>query len=342
MNNPFSLTFGKQPQSLIGRDQQIDEIVSSFTATVPDYQVCMLTGVRGVGKTVFLTSVANELRQNKDWLVLDLSPERNLLDSMTAELADNTSFLDYLKRAKISISAFGLGLKFGEGGAVKDSAVVLDKMLAQLTKGKKRVLVTVDEVVSNKNVREFVSQVQIYLRKNYNIFLLMTGLYENVYDLQNASTMTFLYRAPKLELGPLNLLLVAEKYKEIFRLSAADAKAMAELTKGYPYAFQVLGYLCFKQNKHFDKLLVEYDAYLREYVYEKIWSEMSKGDRAVLLAMAKAKDTKVASIRDVLTMPSSNFAIYRKRLLKKGVVESSEYGHLDFVLPRFKEFVLSE
>ena len=74
MNNPFSLTFGKQPQSLIGRDQQIDEIVSSFTATVPDYQVCMLTGVRGVGKTVFLTSVANELRQNKDWLVLDLSP----------------------------------------------------------------------------------------------------------------------------------------------------------------------------------------------------------------------------------------------------------------------------
>ncbi len=342
MNNPFSLTFGKQPKSLIGRDSQIDEIVSSFSADPPDYQVCMLTGVRGVGKTVFLTSVANELRQNKDWLVLDLSPERNLLDSMVAELADNTNFLDYLKRTKISISAFGLGLKFGEGGAVKGSAVVLDKMLAQLTKGKKRVLVTVDEVVSNKHVREFVSQVQIYLRKNYNIFLLMTGLYENVYDLQNASTMTFLYRAPKLELRPLNLLLVAEKYKEIFGLSNTDAKAMAELTKGYPYAFQVLGYLCFKQKKHFDKLLVEYDAYLREYVYEKIWLKMSHCDKAVLFAMVKARDTKVASVREVLAMPSNNFAIYRKRLLKKGVVAVSEYGHLEFVLPRFKEFILSE
>ncbi|MCQ2362301.1 MAG: ATP-binding protein [Acidaminococcaceae bacterium] len=342
MKNPFSLTFGKQPQSLIGRDRQIDEIVDSFSAPLPDYQVCMLTGVRGVGKTVFLTSVANELRQNKDWLVLDLSPERNLLDSMVAELADNSNFLDYLKRAKVSISVFGLGVNFGENGVTKDSAVVLDKMLAQLSKGKKRILVTVDEVVSNKYVREFVSQVQIYLRKNYNIFLLMTGLYENVYDLQNASTMTFLYRAPKLELGPLNLLLVAEKYKEIFDLSDTDAKAMADLTKGYPYAFQVLGYLCFKQKKHFDELLTEYDAYLREYVYDKIWSEMSRGDKAVLLAMAKAQGTKVVSVREELTMPSNNFAIYRKRLLKKGVVAVPEYGHLEFVLPRFKEFVLSE
>lgn len=70
MGNPFSLTFGKQPQNLIGRDQQIDEIVSCFKALVPDYQVCMLTGVRGVGKTVFLTSVAGELAKDRDWPVV--------------------------------------------------------------------------------------------------------------------------------------------------------------------------------------------------------------------------------------------------------------------------------
>ena len=31
---------------------------------------------------------------------------------------------------------------------------------------------------------------------------------------------------------------------------------------------------------------------------------------------------------------------YRKRLLKKGVVRTPEYGHLAFSLPRFREFVL--
>lgn len=31
-----------------------------------------------------------------------------------------------------------------------------------------------------------------------------------------------------------------------------------------------------------------------------------------------------------------------KKVIKKGVITSPEYGHLDFTLPRFKEFVLRE
>lgn len=39
---------------------------------------------------------------------------------------------------------------------------------------------------------------------------------------------------------------------------------------------------------------------LEEYVYEKIWSELSKGDKELLVAMAKTNDTKVEAIRKTI------------------------------------------
>lgn len=339
LKNPYTLTFGRKPENLIGRNQEISDILECFQNDVPEYQVCMLTGLRGVGKTVCLTAVANEFRQDKNWLVVDLSSERNLIDALTAELAGHQGFLSLLKNAKLKLSAFGLGLELGTREQIKDNAVVLDRILAKLTENGKRVLVTLDEAVPNRFVREFVSQFQIYIRKNYNVFLLMTGLHENIYDLQNAKTMTFLYRAPKIVLGPLNMWLIEANYQKVFGLSDKDAHTMAVLTKGYPYAFQLLGYLCFKEQKKCDDVLLEFDAYLGEYVYDKIWSELSAMDKKVLYAMAKSNNFKVNTIRQMVNMESGTFSVYRQRLLKKGILSVPEYGCLDFVLPRFKEYV---
>ena len=49
--NPFSLSFGKEPINAIRQDMQINEIVEGFTSENPAFQVCMITGVRGTGKT---------------------------------------------------------------------------------------------------------------------------------------------------------------------------------------------------------------------------------------------------------------------------------------------------
>ena len=54
--------------------------------------------------------------------------------------------------------------------------MALSKMLAVLKKHKKKLLVTVDEVVNNQYVREFVTTFQILGQENLPIFLLMTGL----------------------------------------------------------------------------------------------------------------------------------------------------------------------
>ena len=119
----------------------------------------------------------------------------------------------------------------------------------------------------------------------------MTGLYENLYDLQNDKALTFLYRAPKMMMEPLNITAVKKQYMDIFSLDAEQAERMALLTKGYPFAFQVLGYLYWEQRdrKSIEDILPEYDQYLEEYVYSKIWSEMSELDKKIVYEISQKR-----------------------------------------------------
>ena len=368
-NNPFSLSFGKEPVSLINRNVQSYEIIDTFEDENPTYQVCMITGVRGSGKTVMLTEINKTFRAEEDWIVIDLSPERDLLQSFAANLSNYPSLSEVFREAKINLSFLGLGVEIEGVSPITDLNVAVTRMLEKIKKKRKRVLVTIDEAVCNDTMKEFVSLFQIYMRQDLPVFLLMTGLYENIYELQNEKTLTFLYRAPKIELRPLNIGMIAEKYKSIFELTDEEgapkielrplnigmiaekyksifeltdeeATEMAKETRGYPFAFQVLGYLCFKHNTGWHNVLPEFSQYLEEYVYEKIWSELSKGDKELLVAMAKTNDTKVEAIRKTIKKASNSFSVYRNRLIKKGLIISPEYGHLEFTLPRFKEFVL--
>lgn len=81
---------------------------------------------------------------------------------------------------------------------------------------------------------------------------------------QNASNLTFLYRVPKIEPGPL------------------DTAAMARIMLGYPFAFQALGYLYWQTGKvkNLEDLMPDYDAMLADSVYcgrKRPYSEEIRG-----------------------------------------------------------------
>ena len=101
---------------------------------------------------------------------------------------------------------------------------MLELMLENIKKHNKRLLISVDEVMNCEFVKVFVSSFQIFLRQDYPIFLLMTGLFENIYDLQNDKALTFLYRAPKIMLEPLSFTAVRKHYMDclLYTSDAAD------------------------------------------------------------------------------------------------------------------------
>lgn len=341
MNNPFTLSFGKKPAQFISRITQTNEIIENFRADSPSNQIYMLTGVRGSGKTVLMTTIANMMREDEGWIVLELNPERDLLQSLAAKLYSIPQMHHIFLKSKLDVSALGIGVSIEDAVPVTDIESALDLMLDELQRAKKRLLITVDEVTNSAYIKVFASAFQIFLRRDYPVFLLMTGLYENLYDLQNDKALTFLYRAPKMVLEPLNLTAVKKQYMDIFGLDGQQAEQMTLLTKGYPFAFQVLGYLYWenRDQKSLEDILPEYDQYLEEYVYSKIWSEMSELDKKIIFEMAVSGETKIKNIRERLNMKSEQFSVYRERLKRKGVAYSEQYGYLTLALPRFDEFV---
>lgn len=341
MNNPFTLSFGKKPLQYISRLSQTQQILETFQAPVPSNQIFMITGVRGSGKTVMMTNIAHELKADDSWIVIELNPTRDLLQSLAAKIYSLPEMHARFLNARLDFSAFGLGVSVENSAPATDIENVLELMLDQIKESGKRLLITIDEVTCSEYIRIFVSSFQIFLRQEQPIFLLMTGLYENLYDLQNDKSLTFLYRAPKLLLEPLNYTAVRNHYMKIFNIDTESASKMTSLTKGYPFAFQVLGYLYWenRSTKNIDEILPEYDQYLEEYVYSKIWSELSEQDQRILLSISPDDGLKVKELRTRLQMSSELFSVYRDRLRRKGVIDTHEYGKVSFSLPRFSNFV---
>lgn len=340
MANPFSIVFGKKPVQYISRLSQTNQVIDDFTSENPSTQVYMITGVRGSGKTVMMTNINSFFAQMDDWFVVELNPERDMLQALAAKLYDIPQMHKLFLEAKLNLSAFGITASIEGSAPVSDIDTAIERMLAEIKKKGKKVLISIDEATNNQNVRVFAASYQIYIRKELPVFLLMTGLYDNINNLQNEKSLTFLYRAPKILLEPLNITAVIKSYMDVFRISYDDAKQMAVITQGYSFAFQVLGYLCWEnRNSTLEQILPVFDQYLEEFVYSKIWSELSELDRLIVHVLALTGESSVKSIREAVDMKPEKFSLYRDRLIKKGVISSPQYGHLALTLPRFDAFV---
>ena len=338
--NPFVLDFGREPYEMIPRSLLMTDLVNSFMGDQPSRHISIVTGVRGSGKTVFMTSVCKRFQEEKDWIVVELNPDRDLLENLAAKLSSEKSLKEIFRSAKINLSAFGLGLQIEGTEPEHDIEVALTRMLTSLKKHHKKVLIAIDEVTSSPAMKVFASAFQIFLRQELPLFLLMTGLYENIRALQDQKTLTFLYRAPRTTLTPLNIGRMTDSYARIFGLSQETALDMAKKTKGYSFAFQVLGYFTWEYRNDPARIQAEYKQYLEEYVYEKIWQELSAEDRRVLYGIARNPEGNVSAIREDLGMTSNAFTPYRTRLIRKGIINGAAYGIVRFELPLFDVFVL--
>jgi signal recognition particle GTPase len=66
MNNPFTISFGRQPLRFISRLVEINEVTENFSQIPPSNQVFMITGVRGSGKTMMITEIAKRFAEQND------------------------------------------------------------------------------------------------------------------------------------------------------------------------------------------------------------------------------------------------------------------------------------
>jgi hypothetical protein len=354
INNPYTLQFSYIPPQFIERTLVTNELINNFTRKVPTYRGMFITGVRGCGKTVMMGDVRNKIEKLDDWITVDLNPESNLLDSLARSLYMIPEIKALFVRAKLDFSVLGIGVHLENAELVasnEEDALIM--MLRVLKKAGKKLLITIDEITYNADVARFSHSMSSYANADYDIYVLMTGLIENIRAIKNNKSLTFLYRAKVNELDSLNITAISADYQKVFSVNRETADMLAFCTKGYSLAFQALGFhywnaLC--SNNDPEKIDIEdvyrkLDITLSELSYEKIWAEVSPGDKKVLYAINSLSKqngqslVKVEEIRDLAGMTSNTFTTYRKRLMDGGIVDGKQYGFLALKLPRFGEFI---
>lgn len=337
--NPFTLTFGKQPDSFIIRYENTSRIIETFSEGDLS-RTYLIEGIRGSGKTVLMTSIANSFKESKDWIVVNLNSTVNLLSDLAKRLNDECETIPNFFSKGFNISFAGVGIGVNGNDTLRDDVSIIKDILGVVKKKKKKVLITIDEVMHDQNMRAFASEFQILIREDYPLYLIMTGLYENLDKIQNDPALTFLLRSPKILLEPLSMVQITDKYKGIFDIEDESAKELARLTKGYAFAFQALGALYWerKDNPDIEEVISSLENMLDDYVYRKIWSTCSKRDKDIILAISE-DDTLVKDICNKVGIKNESFSRYKERLVRKGIVVSSGYGVVSLALPRFYEVV---
>ena len=334
MSNPFNVTFGELPSSLIERKEEEQLVLRTFRDETPESKVYIITGPRGSGKTVLLAKLKKDFKE-QGYLTVDLNSYGNMEEQFASKLYEEGKLWKLFLKPEFSFSFHGLTFSINGTNEISNVTTLIEKMLSYLAKKQKRVLILIDDVSSTDEMKKFIFSFQQWIREGYPAFLLMTGLYENISELGKSKSLTFFIRAPKIALEPLNLTSIAFAYKQILDLDDKESAKYAKLTKGYAYGYQVLGSLLFKNNGK--KLnLDEYDLKLFDNSYSLIWAHLTEREKQILLEMAST--SKQVDICKNLSISNGCLQMYKKRLTDKGLIASKTRGTMQFVLPRFKEF----
>lgn len=165
---------------------------------------------------------------------------------------------------------------------------------------------------------EFIQAYQGFLIDHYDVRLLMSGLAKNVSKLESDRSLTFLFRAPKIQLPPLSLKAIALSYQETFHVKEDESIKLAKATKGYAMAHQILGDILFRTKKVSltQKVLQEYDFNLSQWSYEIIWSELTEREKEILSLIADGICTN-KDLQDHLNVNKGYLSIYKKKTVPR-------------------------
>ncbi len=338
-NNPF--TFEYMPHEYINRETDEANIIKNLINIPPMSHCFFINGVKGSGKTVMLTSISKHFQEENNWIVIDLNPLDDMREALAAKLYTSSKIKHLFIEKNFNFSFHGLSFSISGKNPILNIDDLLSKMFNELHKNNIKVLITIDEVSNNQYMRQLALSFQMLIRLDYELFILATGLYENISALENENNMTFLIRAPKLYLTPLSMPAIVSSYKSTLDLSDDEAVKCAKFTKGYAFAFQLLGYLMYENEAQSlnEELISKYDQYLDEFAYSKIWSGLTRVERKILEAFKSNSYVKVSTILLEANISKEYFSRYRDRLIKKGLIDGSTRGEVIFTLPRFYEFV---
>ncbi len=359
----FSPAFGNRPSHLVGRSS----IIADFMRGLDDMpgsreRTMLLLGQRGSGKTVLLWEFADRAHEKGFVVASPTVVDEGMLNRIVEKIQDDGSrFVKDAKAKLVGGSAgalgFSIGLEFSrEVEESKSAQYKLTQLCRRLTNQGHGVLILVDEVQANNvELRQLVSLYQELVGQRLNVALVMAGLPGAVSATLNDHVLTFLNRANKVSLGPLDVREVNAYYMEAFRQLGLDVSAdlclrAAQATQGSPYMLQLIGYELVLQarggtvdDEVFNRAVSRARLDFENDVCQTTLATLSDRDIDFLEAMAEdAEPSKVADVAQRMGATADYAQKYRRRLISAGVIESPRRGEVAFAVPYLGDYLRSE
>jgi hypothetical protein len=380
VRNPYSPGAGTRPPALVGREREIDAIDVALQRLLlgRDGRSQMLTGLRGVGKTVLLNECELlaegrgyfhehiEISEEGDLPLRLASAFRRILLAMDARRRIG----ERIKRALGVLKAFSVRIPGGlelsidvdpvpgpaDSGDLATDLAGLFVELGEVSRDHKTgVLMTIDELhyVTQATLEALVMGLHRAAQLRLPITIAGAGLPSLAALTGEAKSY-----AERMFTFPVIGSLSADQAREALEVPALDEGVnwtkpaldrVIEVTEGFPYFLQEFGKQAWDAASRLDRIdagdversIPVATAELDDGFFRVRTGRTSDPERAYLRAMAELAPGPIRSsaVAALLGKKTTAVAPTRDMLIKKALCYSPRWGEIDFTVPMFDRFM---
>lgn len=355
----FVPSFGNRPGFLVGRDDIRKFFAESLKAPIGSRErSLLLLGQRGLGKTVLLLEYADIARELGYIVASPTVVKRGMNERILEKIESESENIIKVERKKVSggsVSALGfaVGIQMQEPKIREKSfAFRLSKICGELNKNGKGLLILVDEVqANNEDLKELVIAYQEIVGEGRDIAIAFAGIPMAISALLNEHVLTFLNRAKKIELSPLNTNEIVAYYGKAFartgvHISDNLIQKAAKETSGSPYLMQLIGHyiVVFSEGamteREFSKAVDAAKADFKEDICQTTLASLSSKDIEFLHAIAKqGQEARISDIASSLKKDDAYTQTYKRRLIQTGVISQPKRGIVKIEIPYLCDYL---
>lgn len=366
--NPYAPGAGTPPPALVGRDPVIEGAKVSLgrLRAARTSQHLMLTGLRGVGKTVLVRALAavgesngyRVIRQeavgSDDTIASFLRQARRVLDDLGsgARVSRALRSID-----SVSLTLAGSGVRVERDAARPDREALADVVIDLAAAGAEHdagVMLAIDEaqMLERHDLRRILAGVHRCSQDGLPMWCLLAGLPNLMGEIARAATYAERMFTVS-DLGPLS----PDQVSEAVRLPAeeigvewADAavEMIADRSDGFPFFVQTWAYHTW--NAAVDEPISATDvgrgttaaqhsldsSFFAARIARIPASEVAYVQALASLGPGPHRSGEVAAAAGKTT---SEVAAFRDRLIHEGVIYAPRYGWVEFAIPHFDSYV---
>lgn len=381
--NPYTPNAGATPQAVVGRDDQLSsfELLLKRMINGRSEQSMIITGLRGVGKTVLLGQFRVKAEAER-WPVIEMEVRkhdegafrREIASKMRTtlfELSPKAQWGDRLARAASVLKSFtltldqtgavtaGLDVEALEGLADHgDLALDLTDLLVAVGEAaqsrKRGVVLLLDEIqfLSAQQLEAMITAIHKTVQRGLPIILVGAGLpqiAELAGDAKSYAERLFKFPTIGNLRPPDDEAAFTEPAEDEGATWDSDALRRAiEVTEGYPYFVQELGYAVWPIAENgvitladVEAALPIYESKLDSSFFRVRLDRTTELQQAYLRAMAELgpEPQKAATVAELLDRTSTQCGPVRAELIAMGLLYTPEHGYAAFTVPHFDRFM---